>query len=456
MMDLLLILPAFLLTIGLLVTVHEFGHYWVARKMGVKVLRFSIGFGKPLWTKVAGNDRTEYVVAALPLGGYVKMLDEREGDVPEEELGRAFNRQNVWKRIAIVAAGPIANFLLAIVVYAIMFGTGVPAGHPYLDVLKDSPAAQAGFVPGDKVLAINEREVVSWEETRMVLLEEYLKNPVLQFTVQPQESSVTATRALNLSQTPILKDEGDFLDKTGLAAWSPEIDVVIGAVKVGGAAEAAGIQEGDKILAIDGASIQRASEFGDYIRAHPDQAVSVKIERSSGITQVDVTPQLTEHEGKQIPLIGVGIGERIPESVRDQLFFTQTFSPIDSLVRGVEKTWQMSVLTLKMIVRLVTGEVSLSNISGPITIAKFSGETAAAGLPYYLGFLAIISVSLGILNLLPIPMLDGGHLLYYLIELIKGSPVPEQVEEIGLRIGMAMIAGLMVLALYNDFMRLVN
>lgn len=455
MMDLLLIVPAFLLTIGLLVTVHEFGHYWVARKMGVKVLRFSIGFGKPLWTKVAGADRTEYVLAALPLGGYVKMLDEREGDVPDEDLDRAFNRQNVWKRIAIVAAGPVFNFLLAIVIYAVMFGTGVPAAYPYLDVMKDSPAATAGFVAGDKVVSVNNRPVASWEETRMALLEEYLKQPVVQFEVQPQEGGQTI-RQLDLSQTSILKDEGDFLAKTGLEAWSPVLDVIIGSVKVGGAAEAAGIQAGDKVLAIDDVPIKRGAEFGDYVRSHPDKMLAVKVERRSGVTQIDVKPELTLHEGKQVPLIGVGIGERAPESVHNQLFFTQTFSPVDALGRGVEKTWQMSVLTLKMIGRLVTGEVSLTNISGPITIAKFSGETAAAGLPYYLGFLAIISVSLGILNLLPIPMLDGGHLLYYVIELIKGSPVTEQVEEIGLRIGMAIIASLMVLALYNDIMRLVN
>ncbi|CAA6826069.1 MAG: Membrane-associated zinc metalloprotease [uncultured Thiotrichaceae bacterium] len=454
-MNLLIMLPAFLVTIGILVTVHEFGHYWVARKLGVKVLRFSIGFGKPLWKRVSGEDQTEYVVAALPLGGYVKMLDEREGEVAEEELHRAFNRQSVWTRIAVVAAGPIANFILAIFIYALMFGTGVPAMQPFVHANDNTPAQVAGFEAGDKILSINELPVATWEEARMLLLEEYLNSPQLTILVETPQGQ-QAERILNLSNAQLLKEEGDFLKESGLQFWSPEYGVRLGGLSPGGAAEAAGLKPGDTILAIDGQKMERADAFVGYVQARAGQPIDFKVQRDDGTTNVLVTPAPVLVDGKEVGRIGSGVGEFVPAHVLDKLKFTQSFGPVDSLTRGVERTWQMSVVTLKLMGRMLTGEVSLKNISGPITIARFSGETVMAGLPYYLGFLAIISISLGILNLLPIPMLDGGHLLYYIIEIIKGSPVSERVEEYGFRFGMALVACIMVLALYNDFMRLLN
>lgn len=454
-MDLLIIILAFLATIGILVTVHEFGHYWVARKLGVKVLRFSVGFGKPLWKRISGIDQTEYVVAALPLGGYVKMLDEREGEVPAEDLHRAFNRQSVWTRFAIVAAGPIFNFILAIFIYALVFGFGNPAMHPFVHAYQDSPAEMAGFADGDKVLAINQIPVQTWDEARMLLLDEYLKSPVIKVEVETQQQQ-RAERTLDLSQTPLLKNEGDFFSKSGLAFWSPEFGIRLGQILPDGAAGAAGLQPLDKVLALDGIKPDTPEGFIAYVKARPGEAIDFTIQREDGVQNIMVTPAAVRIDDETIGRIGAGIGEYVPEHVLQELQFTQRLGPIDALIRGTEKTWQMSIVTLKLMGRMLTGEVSLKNISGPITIARFSGETAKAGVPYYLGFLAIVSISLGILNLLPIPMLDGGHLLYYIIEIIKGSPVSERVEEYGFRFGMAVVACIMVLALYNDFMRLLN
>ena len=454
-MDLLIILPAFLATIGILVTVHEFGHYWVARKLGVKVLRFSIGFGKPLWKRISGEDQTEYVVAALPLGGYVKMLDEREGEVAEADLPRAFNRQSVWKRFAIVAAGPVFNFILAIFIYALIFGIGNPAMHPFVHAYNDSPAAVAGFEDGDKILAINQIPVQTWDEARMLLLDEYLKEPVIQIEVETQQQG-RAERSLDLSSTPLLKNEGDFFSKSGLAFWSPEFGVSIGQILPDGAAGEAGLQPRDRVLSLDGKKPETPEAFIAYVKARAGEAIDFKVQREDGVQNISVTPAAVEVDGETIGRIGAGIGEYVPEDVLEKLQFTQRLGPLDALTGGVEKTWQRSVVTLKLMGRMLTGDVSLKNISGPITIARFSGETAKAGLPYYLGFLAIVSISLGILNLLPIPMLDGGHLLYYIIEIIKGSPVSERVEEYGFRFGVAVVGCIMVLALYNDFMRLLN
>ncbi|MEZ5450736.1 MAG: RIP metalloprotease RseP [Thiolinea sp.] len=451
----LIIIPAFLVTIGILVTVHEFGHFWVARKLGVKVLRFSIGFGKPLWKRVSGPDQTEYVIAALPLGGYVKMLDERDGEVAAQELHRAFNRQPVWKRFAVVAAGPIANFILAILIYALMFGTGNPAMHPYVQAETGTPAAAAGFAAGDKIVAINRMPVETWEDTRMLLLEEYLKSPVLSMSVVTQDGG-QVERRLDLSGSPLLKNEGDFFSQSGLDFWAPEVGVGIGHILPGSAAEQAGLQARDKILAVDGSKPKSAADFVAYVQARPGQPIDFNVQRDAGVLNISVTPAAVDKDGSTVGQVGASVGEYLPEAVRNQLEFTQRLGPLDALVEGTQKTWQMSVVTLKLMGRMLTGDVSLKNISGPITIAKFSGETAQAGLPYYLGFLAIVSISLGILNLLPIPMLDGGHLLYYIIEIIKGSPVSERVEEYGFRFGMAVVAGIMVLALYNDFMRLLN
>ncbi|WP_020396767.1 RIP metalloprotease RseP [Thiolinea disciformis] len=454
--NLLIILPAFLVTIGVLVAIHEFGHFWVARKLGVKVLRYSIGFGKPLWRRI-GKDETEYVIAALPFGGYVKMLDEREGQVDPAERHLAFNTQSVWKRMAIVIAGPSANFLLAIFIYFMIFSVvGNPAMKPFVSAANNSPAALAGIKAGDRIVSVNQIPVDSWEDARMTLLEEYLKSPVLALGVETQQGS-PAMRSLDLSGQALLKDQGDFLNKSGLEFWVPEKEVRLGETLPNSPAAQAGLKLGDIVLAVDGEKPSSAQAFVEMIQKSPNKTLELKLRRHEDTIQVNITPAKKVLDNQQeVGQIGAGVGETIPEATLKQLQFTQHYGPIDSIVQGFKKTWQMSLVTLKLMGRMFTGEVSLQNISGPITIAKFSGETAQAGLPYYLGFLAIVSISLGVLNLLPIPMLDGGHLLYYLIELVKGSPVSEKFEEFGLRFGMAVVAGVMVLALYNDFMRLLN
>lgn len=457
--NLLIIIPAFLVAIGVLVTVHEFGHFWVARRLGVKVLRFSIGFGKPLWRRVSSDaDKVEYVVAALPFGGYVKMLDEREceegSEIPEHDLPRAFNRQKLWKRAAIVVAGPVANFLLAIVIYALVFMLGQDAMRPYVDVSQDSPAAQAGFQPGDQVTAINGVATASWEDMRMLLVEEYLKSPQLLFNISTQDGA-QVQRRLDLQGVAMFKEDAGALDKVGINPWVPPYDVVVHEVLPNTPAAQAGLQAQDKILLMDALKPASGRTFIDYIHAHPDQPVVLKVERAGNVLSIAVTPRINPETGAAVATIGAQLA-RPPQTVLDKVNFTQSYGALESLWRGAAKTWQMSVVTLKLMGRMLTGEVALKNISGPVTIAQFAGISASIGLTYYLGFLAIVSVSLGVLNLLPIPMLDGGHLLYYLIELVKGSPVSAETEAVGFRVGMAIIGGLMVLALYNDFTRLLN
>ncbi|QTR49904.1 RIP metalloprotease RseP [Candidatus Thiothrix anitrata] len=457
-MSLLIIIPAFLVTIGILVTVHEFGHYWVARRLGVKVLRFSVGFGKPLWTRVSKDaDRVEYVIAALPLGGYVKMLDEREFDentqIPEKELHRAFNRQVLWKRAAIVFAGPLANFLLAIAVYALTFVLGVDTFRPVVEVRKDTPAALAGFQTGDTLTAINGEAVTSWDDLHMLLIEDYLTSPRLEISVTTPEGN-NVQRVLDLGDKPMFKDETDFLNKAGLGLWMRGIGIA--GVLEGSAAAQAGLQAGDKVLSVGGTAPQSVQDFIQIIQQHAEQTIALQIRRGDNDVSINVTPQSKDLDGKTVGSLGANVGAYMTDAVRAELAFTQRYGVFDALWLGMVKTKQMSVVTLKLMGRMLTGEVALKNISGPVTIAQFAGTTASIGLGAFLGFLAIVSISLGVLNLLPIPMLDGGHLMYYLVEWVKGSPVSAEVEAVGLRIGMALIGCLMVLALYNDFMRLMN
>ncbi len=448
---------AFIVAIGVLVTVHEFGHYWVARKMGVKVLRFSIGFGKPIWQRRWGADQTEYVIARIPLGGYVKMLDEREGDVATGELDRTFNRKSVWRRIAIVAAGPGFNFLFAIFAYYLIFLAGVSGVKPMVgEVAELSPAHAAGVRSGDLILAVNGVETATWEKARFTLLEETVGSNQILLKVQSVDLQISEL-AINTAQLEILKkDQIDLMRDLGLSNWRPKIAPSISQVLSDGAAAAAGVEVGDKIVSLDGIKIESAHQWVDLIRANPETAMQLQVLRNKGLVDLELTPK-TRTDGEQTyGFIGVHNRVDIPQSVRREMTVNERYGPIDGIIAAIDRTWRMSWLTLRVLGKLVVGEASVKNLSGPITIAKYAGMSARIGLEPFLGFLAIISISLGVLNLLPVPMLDGGHLFYYLIEILKGSPVPEQVEIIGQKIGIVLLFGLMSIAIYNDLARLVG
>ncbi|EHQ52714.1 membrane-associated zinc metalloprotease [Ectothiorhodospira sp. PHS-1] len=453
-MSILISILAFIVAIGLLVTVHEFGHYWVARRCGVKVQRFSIGFGRPLWTRVAGRDRTEYVIAAIPLGGYVKMLDEREEPVPEAERHRAFNRQTVGRRMAIVAAGPAANFLFAILAYTLMFMVGVGGIKPVVGhVEPGSLAAEGGFEARDLILRVNETETATWELAALNLLEQGLDGRRVEVLVRDAEGR-EVVRSLDLSDRRRLLDEGPLLDKLGIVAWHAWSEPVLGELIPEGAAARAGLRSGDRILQADGIRIDSWQSWVAHVQARPEQPIELWIERDGRREFMVIRTDSREVNGERVGLIGAypHVDEATAEAMRAQV----RHGPWISFVHGVERTWAMSVMTLRVMWRLLTGEAAVSNIAGPISIAEYAGVTAVIGLSAFLGFLAIVSISLGIINLLPIPILDGGHLLYYCVELIKGSPVSPTVEAIGQRVGIVMIGLLMTLAFYNDFMRILG
>jgi regulator of sigma E protease len=449
-------IAAFVVAIGVLVTIHEFGHFWVARKMGVKVLRFSVGFGKPLWIKKAGRDQTEYVIASIPLGGYVKMLDEREGEVATEDIDRAFNRKSVWRRFAIVAAGPAFNFIFAIVAYYLIYLAGVAGIKPMVgEVTNPSPAYSAGIKKQDTILSINGAETISWERARFSLLEESVDRGTITLVVQGLDMQISE-KTLDLSGLRLLQDEQiDLMGELGLSMWRPDIPPIIDEVIPDGAAAAAGVMAGDEILALDGKAISNVNQWVDLIRAHPGRMLSLLVLRQGEKVTLQISPAIREENGSSYGFIGVKNRIEIPEDVRRQMKVVERYGPVGALGEALDKTWRMSWLTLKVLGKLVIGEASVKNLSGPITIARYAGMSARIGLEQFFGFLAIISISLGVLNLLPIPILDGGHLFYYLIEMLKGSPVSEFTEMVGQKIGIALLFGLMSIAIYNDLLRLV-
>lgn len=435
----------FILAIGILVTFHEYGHYWVARRVGVKVLKFSVGFGRPIWQRTAA-DGTVWQVAAIPLGGYVKMLDEREAPVAEAEQRQAFNNQTVGARMAVVAAGPIANFLLAIVLYAGVFALGQTAFKPIIgEVAEGSPAAQAGLTAGRTITAVDGNAVRSWDELRLSLLDAAFNDR--QIAVRTTTDGIS-TQEVVLSVEGLSSEPGLFFAELGISPPKIALKPQIGEVVHGSPAAQAGLQRGDEVTALSAQKIVSWRALVEAIRSRPGETVELEVVRNGQYLQVTATLEAVDGYGR----LGASVAEQ-PELWQD-FTFEYRLGPVQSLLAGAQQTLEVSWLTVKMLGRMIVGDVSVRNLSGPLSIAEFAGVSASAGLVAFLGFLALISVSLGVLNLLPVPVLDGGHLLYYGIEALTGSPLSERVQQLGQSVGLALLLGLMSVALFNDINRL--
>lgn len=445
----------FLVALGILITVHEAGHFLVAKRLGVKVLRFSVGFGRPLWARRYGPDHTEYVIAALPLGGYVKMLDEREGPVAPGERARAFNRQTLWVRFAVVAAGPAANFLFAVLAYWLMFGVGVTGLRPVLGTVEPvSPAARAGLKAGDEVLAVDGVRVLTWDGVLQGVIGAALDGAPIVLEVRGVGG---AQREVELDLGGGALDElarGSVFDRLGLQPARPDLAPVVGQVEPGGAAARAGLRPGDRLLRADEQPLSDWRTWVDYVRSHGGRAIALQLEREGAVLTLDVRPDVVQ--GEQGPVGRIGAAVQLDEEAVAGYYNTERYGPFAAFGRAAAKTWEVSALTLRMIGKMVTLQVSVENLSGPISIAQYAGHSARGGLSRFLEFLGVVSVSLAILNLLPIPLLDGGHLMYYLVELLKGRPVSEEVQMVGQRVGLAILIGLMGLAFVNDLARVLG
>ncbi len=445
---------AFLVAIGTLVTIHELGHYWAARLCDVKILRFSIGFGRTLWLKRVGPDQTEWVVAALPLGGFVKMADERDESVPAEDSARAFNNKTIWQRMFIIAAGPLANFALAAIFYWIVFVAGQPGAIPYVaQPVAGTVAATAGFVEYDRIVSIDGDEIRTWADARMALLDRASARGVADIEVETR-SGKRQLRSLSLVSVETPDLDKDFASKLGLVAYRLNVAPVMQAITPNGPAALAGLKVGDKIVTVNGQKISRWNELVDVIVKNPARPVKLAVESRGEVFDATVTPDSITERGQTFGRIGVS--PKIDRAASEALIVNVRYGALESVPKAVVKVWEMSAFSVKMLWRMITGNISWKNLSGPITIADYAGQSALLGPIYYLLYLALISVSIGVLNLLPIPVLDGGQLLYHIVELIKGSPVSEKAMEFGQRVGLALLLGLTAFAFYNDIHRLVS
>lgn len=449
-MQLVQTLLSFLLVLGILVTFHEFGHYWVARRFDVKVLRFSIGFGAPLWIRRRGPDQTEWVLATIPLGGYVKMLDEREAPVDSSETHRAFNRKPVWQRFLIVLAGPMANLLLAVTLFWVLFMSGVQDIRAALgDVPMRTAAAEAGFHAGDEILSVNGIEIASWQDLRLTVLQQALEGQSLVFEVKGQHYGVTQ-KSIDAQVMGAQELDADLMQHLG---FTPIVHKPsIGFIDPSGAGAKAGLRLGDRITQVDQQQVRQWDDVVRLVRSHPNQPLHLQVARGAALLQIMLVPQAVQEKGQWIGKIGVA--PEVDRAAMQSRLITVSYSPATALAKAIGKTWDNSLMSLKMFWRMIAGDISLKNLSGPVTIADYAGQAARLGVTPFIEFLAWVSISLGVLNLLPIPLLDGGHLMYYTAEIIKGSPVSERVMEIGQRIGMALLLSLMLFAFYNDLNRL--
>jgi len=448
-------IASFLATVALLVVVHEWGHYAVARLAGVKILRFSVGFGRPLWIRRLGPDRTEWVIAAFPLGGYVKMLDSREAEVSPSERRRAFDLQPVAKRIAIVLAGPAANFLAAFILYWALFVTGLPGMKPIVgDPPPASAAAAAGLSGGDTIRAVGGEPAATWTDVRWLLLKEAVRGGEVALETQG-EGGDHATRSLDLSALTKEDLDREFLAKLGLTTFVPKVAATLGRVVPGGAGDRAGLREGDLVLAVGGAPVATWGQFTARVRASAGRKLSLDVERAGKPIVIAAVPEAVGEGESRIGLLKVEPGPEVRRAW-ERMNTTVRHGPIAAIPKALHRVWDLAVFSLKMLGKMLTGEVSWKNLSGPITIADYAGQSAQLGWVSFAGFLALVSVSLGVLNLLPIPLLDGGHLVYYSAEIVKGSPVSERTMEIGQRLGLAILAGLTFFAFYNDINRLLT
>lgn len=443
---------AFLLALGLLVLVHEFGHYLAARRCGVKVLRFAIGFGPIMWSRRLGSDQTEWAIGLLPLGGYVKMLDEREGDVAASELPRAFNQQTVGRRAFIVVAGPVANLLLAIFLYWLVFMAGMTELKPRLGVPpQGSPAAVAGIEAGVTVLAVNGKSIASWQDLRWEVMRQTMNMAALELSGTTHQGRSVLYHLDNL-RFSLAETEKDPLTPLGLLLYRPSLPAIVGQIMPTSAAAIAGFHTGDRVLEIDGKIISEWADVGAIVRNSVGRPLVFTIDRAGQRMTLTATPQLSGEGEARIGRLGVAVKEDA-SAMRDMTTLIR-YNPWEAATRAVVKTWDTAIISLRMMGRMLTGELSWKNLSGPVTIADYAGQTARLGLSYYLSFVALISISLGVLNLLPVPVLDGGHLMYYLAEFIKGKPLSDRVLAIGQQAGFILLTLLMLFAFYNDFNRL--
>jgi len=459
-LELLISVVTFIVAIGVLVAVHEFGHFWVARKLGIRVLRFSIGFGKPLYRRVLGKDPVEFVIAAVPLGGYVKLLDEREGNVPEQELPRAFNRQPVWKRIATLLAGPAMNLLFAIALYWVLFTAGVPALKPVVgEITPDSIAARAGLRFEDQIVKVGGRPTATWEAATLAILEDLTDNGTINLQVQGVDGSERNVSLAAGNRSRELTQPEALLPGLGFDYWRSRVKPIVSEVSPGTAADRAGLKVGDEILAINGQPIQYFQQLVNQVRPNPGRTITLQVRRDGSVREMRVTIGEDTEAGQKIGRIGIAPknDQRIPTGrTAEDMQTMQKYGVLDAAGHAATKTWDTATFTLRIVGRIITGDVSLQAISGPIGIAETTGVAARLGWRPYLTLVALISISLGVLNLLPIPILDGGQVVYQLAELVKGRPVSERAQLLGQQIGIAMLILMMTLAFYNDIARHLN